>query len=123
MSDSVEAQLYEILQQYYVVAEKAIDEEFKEAAKIARDDLRENSPANTGEYKKGWKYKRLGECSFIVYNATYPWKTYLLETGHLKRGGKGRVKAIKQIRPAAEKSVNHLIKEIRERLEAEAAKV
>ena len=122
MSDTVEAQLFEICSQYFVVAEEALEKELKAAAKVACDELRANSPANTGEYRKGWKVKRDGR-GYIVYNATYPWKTHLLENGHIKRGGKGRVKAIKHIEPAAEKGLKYLIKEIRERLEAEAAKV
>lgn len=111
MNNSIEAELMEILNGYVVETKNALDEDLKKAAQTARKEVRKNSPTKSGKYKKGWTYKKT-ENGWIVYNASQPWKTHLLENGHAKRGG-GRVKAIKHIKPAAEMAINQLLKDIK----------
>ena len=111
MKNSIEAQLMEILNGYAIETKEILNEDLKKAAQTARKEIRQNAPQQSGKYKKGWTYKKT-ENGYIVYNASQPWKTHLLENGHAKRGG-GRVRAIKHIKPAAEKSITQLLKDLK----------
>ena len=111
MSKSIEAELMEILNGYVVETKNILDEDLKKAAQNARKEIRQNAPTKSGKYKRGWTYKKT-ENGYIVYNASQPWKTHLLENGHAKRGG-GQVRAIKHIKPAAENSINQLLKDLK----------
>ena len=83
----------------------ALKERVTEACKVAKSDLRQNSPKKTGEYAKGWTYtvKETAPGSFtgVVYQKNKPGLTHLLEKGHAKRNG-GRVAGIPHIEPAFE---------------------
>ncbi|MFJ7585602.1 HK97 gp10 family phage protein [Bacillus cereus] len=68
------------------------------------------SPKLTGDYRKGWKAKRVGN-KFIIHNATEYRLTHLLENGHAKVGG-GRVEAIPHIRPAEQEAIDEFIRQI-----------
>jgi hypothetical protein len=59
-------------------------------------DIKEDSPTNQGNYKKGWTRKKLKN-SRVVYNKTDGWKTHLLEYCHAKKSG-GRVEGIPHIK-------------------------
>lgn len=59
-------------------------------SKECLQDIKEDSPVNTGEYRKGWKRKKKGH-GCVVYNSKKPELTYPLEKGHLKSNHKGRV--------------------------------
>ena len=111
MSKSIEAELMEILNGYVVKTENILDEDLKKAAQNARKEIRKNAPQQTGKYKQGWTIKKT-ETGYIVYNASVPWKTHLLENGHAKRNG-GRVRAIKHIKPAAENSITKLLRDLK----------
>lgn len=85
-----------------------IEESIDIAANIATKNLlsaiRENSPVKTGEYKKGWKRKKLKH-SFVVYNSKKAGLTHLLEFGHKIAGGTKEVKGIPHIKKNEEKAV------------------
>lgn len=112
---TIEEQLNEILSEYETEAGKILDDDLKKAANTARKTVRANSPKRTGKYRQGWKYKRT-ENGFIVFNASQPWKTHLLENGHLTADGSKRVKAIKHIAPAAETGAKQLINDLKKDL-------
>lgn len=88
-------------------------QEIEESVEIAANmvtkellsDIREDSPVRTGAYKKGWRRKKLKH-SYVVYNSKKPEITYVLERGHLKRGGNGRVSPIPHIEPNEKRAAN-----------------
>ena len=85
--------------------DEALREHVKDACKVAKSDLRSNSPKKSGDYAKGWAYaiedSAEGAYKGTVYNKTDYQLTHLLEKGHAKRNG-GRVAAIPHIGPAFE---------------------
>lgn len=83
-------ELTKALEEYTTEVEEGIKEASKEVADEAVQELRATSPKNTGKYAKGWTKKKEGD-GYIVYNNTKPGLAHLLEFGHAKRGGKGRV--------------------------------
>lgn len=97
--------LNQMLEESLAENEAALREHVKDACKVAKSDLRENSPKKTGEYAKGWTYtaKETAPGSFtgVVYQKSKPGLTHLLEKGHAKRNG-GRVAGIPHIGPAFE---------------------
>lgn len=84
--------------------EESVDIAANMVTKELLSDIREDSPVRTGEYKKGWKRKKL-KYAYVVYNSKKPERTHLLERGHLKRGGNGRVSAIPHIEPNEKRAV------------------
>lgn len=83
----------------------------EEIAKECRKEIKAKSPEKTGEYKKGWKIKKIetsDNISYTIYNAKEPGLTHLLEYGHAKING-GRVRAFPHIRPAEEKAKKEFV--------------
>jgi len=83
-------------------------------SKEARDELVKTSPksgiARNTKYYKGWAIKigaKTRQEAFkytkVIYNRTNYQLTHLLEFGHLKANGTGRVAAKPHIRPVEEK--------------------
>ena len=97
--------LNQMLEESLAENEAALREHVKDACKVAKSDLRSNSPKKSGDYAKGWAYKVTspaeGSYHGTVYNSTKYQLTHLLEKGHAKRGG-GRVAGIPHIEPAFE---------------------
>lgn len=95
----------QMLEETLAENEEALREHVVDACKVAKSDLRANSPRKTGDYAKGWAYKikdtAEGSYHGTVYNKTDYQLTHLLEKGHAKRNG-GRVAAIPHIEPAFE---------------------
>ena len=89
---------------------KGVQSELKDiidsAAEEGERELKASSPKKTGAYAKGWTH-RVHEnptvYNVILFNRAKPFLTHLLEKGHAKRGGKGRVKAYVHIAPVREK--------------------
>ena len=90
-----------------------IEESVDAAANIVTNEvlsnIRYDSPEGaTGEYKKGWKRKKL-KYSYVVYNKKKPYITHLLEFGHdiVGRDGKrkGKSKAIPHIKKNEQNAV------------------
>ncbi len=94
----------------------AIEEAGEETAKNLAADLREKSPKDTGDYAKGWRYRKEAPGRYRVYNKDKPQLTHLLEKGHAKRGG-GRVEAKVHIKPAEERHIPQLERRIEQILE------
>jgi hypothetical protein len=96
---------------------KAIEKETRSTARKLKNEIKDNSPELTGDYKAGWSYstsKKHGKIITTVYNKDKPSLTHLLEKGHAIAGGKDRVKAYKHIGPAEEKYISIYNKRIEE---------
>lgn len=119
----LQKELQDILQNYEAEVNEAIEDALPVVGKETVKELKRTSPKDKGEYKKTWKSKiesdRLGK-KLIVFNSKHYALTHLLEHGHAKVGGgrtQGNTKAIEHIKPAQDKAVEKVIKEIRRRLE------
>lgn len=117
---SIEAQLAEILKEYREEIDDAINEGLTVAPDECKAELRNNSPKDTGDYSKGWKVKRDRKLKrAVVYNATHPGLTHLLENGHdivNKKGRYGRAPAHPHIAAAADESAQVFIDTITKNL-------
>ncbi|MDX8359824.1 HK97 gp10 family phage protein [Cytobacillus sp. IB215316] len=103
--------LEEELQQYHNDVNKKVETAKEEVTKELVSTLKQHpSPKLTGNYRKGWRIKRVGN-KIIVHNKTNYQLTHLLEHGHAKVGG-GRVPPIVHIRPAEEKAVDDFVKKL-----------
>lgn len=68
------------------------------------NELKNKSPKLTGDYAKGWtkqtnRQNKSQKYTVKVHNKTNYQLTHLLEFGHIKRNGTGRVPAREHIRP------------------------
>ena len=68
------------------------------------------------KYAKSWKLKRDKKGHVVVHNTEYR-LTHLLEKGHEKRGGKGRTRPFGHIKPAEQRAVEKVIREMRQAIE------
>lgn len=92
-------------------------------------EVKEGSPVGTGteHYADGWTADRhlgkYGEDKVIIYNATKPTLTHLLENGHrgypLKNGGRTQdVKGVKHIAPAQKWAENEAVARLERKIKA-----
>ncbi|MBH0174714.1 HK97 gp10 family phage protein [Fictibacillus sp. 23RED33] len=92
----------------------SVEEDLVEAKdEVSRDGvslLKQNSPEDTGDYRKGWTRKKIGQ-DFVIHNKTDYQLTHLLEYGHVKAGG-GRVSPKVHIRPVEERLVDEYVKRV-----------
>lgn len=101
------AEIDNVLKEYTTAVQVAVDQAVEECGEGMQKEIKTNSPKRTGAYKKGWRCEisenGRGSKQAVIKNKTNYQLTHLLEKGHKKRGGKGRVKAYVHIAPAAEK--------------------
>ncbi len=115
--EEIQVEIAKVLEEYTEDVEREIKKEIDRTARAVRDEIESKAPRKTGVYAKGFKIKKddiRSKTVRIIYNATKPSLTHLLEKGHLKRGGKGRVRAIPHIIPAYLKHVDKMEKNIEE---------
>lgn len=93
-----------------------------ETAKETVEELRSTSPAQTGDYAKGWAHKKdptirgKWRMSRVVYSKGEEYRlTHLLEFGHAKVNG-GRVSARPHIRQAEENAATRLYAKLVQKL-------
>jgi hypothetical protein len=115
-----------VLEQYDEELEAALAKDILDAAEVARQQLRRDSPrthGGRGHYWSGWRVdsKQLDSYGVsgtraVVYNYSKPTLTHLLERGHdIVRGGRGRrgvvvghAEGIPHIGRAREAALRHL---------------
>lgn len=103
-------EIAQALSDYTSEVEEGIEKAKVEVAKETVGRLKQTSPKKTGQYRKGWRTKKVGTAQ-VIHNKTHYRLTHLLEKGHAKRGG-GRVAAIPHIAPAEDKAIRDYIEEV-----------
>ncbi|HBI6935137.1 TPA: hypothetical protein K8N70_002868 [Listeria monocytogenes] len=99
----------DVLKTYTKDIEQELEMIQKKVATNATKKLQQRSPVKKGRYARGWKAKKTAT-GYVIYNASDPGKTHLLENGHAKRGG-GRVKAYKHIEPVEQEVIQEYVRE------------
>lgn len=108
------------IEKYTEDVQQAIEKETRSTARKIKRELTKTSPRSdqSGEhYADGWSYstsKKYGKIVITVYNKLKPQLTHLLEFGHAKAGGKGRVPAYPHIGPVEKKYIPQYEKRINE---------
>lgn len=123
---SIADQMEKILNEYTKDIKRATNNSIDVVAKQVVGKLKNKTwKKNVGrDYSAGWRLKRVrgsnGINDVIVYNATNPQLTHLLENGHdvvNAKGKVGRAPAYPHIGPAEEWASNELPREIEKELE------
>lgn len=103
------------LKQYSEELDEKIKIDIKKVAENAVKQLKATSPKKTGFYARYWSHKESVKgrhvSKRVVYNKYFYQLTHLLENGHAKVNG-GRVEGKPHIKPAEEKAIKDLEKEI-----------
>ncbi|MFN2746968.1 HK97 gp10 family phage protein [Bacillus sp. z60-18] len=102
-SNDIAREIAQALKEFTGDVERGLEKEKERVAKEGAAKLKRTSPKDTGKYAKGWREKKNGSAR-VVYNATKPQLTHLLEKGHAKRGG-GRVAGKEHIRPVEQEMI------------------
>lgn len=101
---------------YANAVEEDIDKAAKNVSKQGKNKLHQTSPEGArGDYAKGWSIKKKGS-NYILYNATDPQLTHLLENGHVTRDG-SRTTPQPHIKPVEKQMIKDFEKEIRKAVE------
>lgn len=103
-------QIMRELQRYTNLVEEELEVAKKEVSDELVQVLKETSPEDTGDYRKGWRTKKVGN-TYVTHNKTDYQLTHLLEKGHAKVGG-GRVEAKVHIAPAEEKAIEDFLDKV-----------
>ena len=114
-TESVTAQMKELLDKVDKEVQQSAKKNIDGVAKESAQKLRNTSPVKTGSYAKGWGVKKLGDMDVVVHNRTDYQLTHLLENGHVirnKKGTYGRAPAIKHIKPVEEWAIDELPRRI-----------
>lgn len=93
---------------------KAVDTVSKDAVKKLK-----TAGAFKGKiYRSGWKYKTVYKGRYeqrnVIFNAKQPQITHLLEYGHVKRNGRGLVRAFPHILPVEQEAIKDFEKKVQE---------
>ena len=115
-ADSLADAIVESLEEYAGQVADTVKQAVNQVTDECLQEIRQKSPKDTGDYRKGWKKKKAFENGSqlrnVIYNATDYQLTHLLEKGHAKAGG-GRVAGIPHIDPAEEHAASSLEEKIR----------
>lgn len=112
---SFSVQMADILKEIGANVDESIDEALKKVPKKAAAKLRNVSPKDDGRYAKGWRSKRIDDKTVVVYNASLPGFTHLLENGHAivnKYGEYGRTNGKPHIAPVEEETIDEFIRDL-----------
>ena len=117
--DDMDAAIMAELEKYADLAADDLKDAVKETAKSVRKDIQDNTPVDTGKYKKSWSVKNVHEDSesidLVVHSRNRYQIAHLLEHGHAKRGG-GRVAARPHIASAEQRGSEKLVEAIESKL-------
>ena len=118
--DGMASAVMGIMTEYRDLAASGVKKAVKKAGRTVRDQIQTTAPRRTGRYAESWVAQTTSESStgaeVTVKTPTRGMLTHLLENGHAKRGGGGRVPAYPHIGPAEEIGEAQLMKDIRKAL-------
>jgi Bacteriophage HK97-gp10, putative tail-component len=106
----LENEIAKQLKLYTTSVEENLMEAKEEISKEGVSLLKQSSPKDTGDYRKGWASKKVGQ-DYVIHNKTDYQLTHLLEYGHVKADG-GRVSPRVHIRPVEERLVDDFVNRI-----------
>lgn len=90
--------------------------DIKTVGKECAQEIKQNSPKLTGNYRKGWgqrvAYESDNDIRVVVRNKTDYQLTHLLEYGHAKQNG-GRVEGKPHIGPAEQHAEEKLMRKVK----------
>lgn len=112
--DELSKVVQEELDTYAEEVGEAVDNAVLRVAKRCLATIRQNSPVQSGEYRKGWAMKRERARARLVatiYNRKRWFLIHLLEDGHQKARG-GRVPGKPHVEPAFKQADRELETEI-----------
>lgn len=114
--DQLASAVMDGLKEYADLATDDMKKAVKKAGTAVRKDIQQNAPTDTGAYAKSWTVRNDKETSnslqVIVHSKNRYQLAHLLEHGHARRGGGGRVSGKSHIAPAEEKAILQLEEEI-----------
>ena len=112
-TESVTAQMKELLDEIDNNVKELVEKESKESAKECAQKLRATSPKGPRGYANSWTFKKV-DGSWITYNKDHYQLTHLLESPHLiknKKGEYGRTSPghgqVIHIKPVADEGVEN----------------
>ncbi len=127
-SDKLADTLREAMEQYAGTVTEIVNKQAEETAKWSAEELKKGGPykERTGKYTKDWDSKIrekkvskiTGEVTYSVYNKKHYQLTHLLEKGHVKRNGSGRVKAFEHIAPVEKQAEEQYTQKLSEEIES-----
>lgn len=110
------------LQDYQQEVVDDLKDSVHDAANACLKEIKANSPADSGDYRKGWKLKTAYESGndirLQVYNKDHYRLTHLLEDGHANVDG-GRTPGKPHIGPAADNAAAALEKNVKVKVGAQ----
>ena len=115
--ENLDSEISKILRMYDGNLSDEVKEITEEVSKTMLEEIRAAAPKRTGRYRRAMALTTIEETTLSYKKLWYVKKphyrlTHLLEYGHVKRGGKGRVRAYPHIRKAADKAEEDYIKKI-----------
>jgi len=111
----VNERMKNILETEVIKVERVVKNSAEITAKTVVKNIKSDSPKNTGKYRKGWTYK-ITKKGVIVFNKKYGNLTHLLEFGHLKVGGVGRVSARPHIKTNEDEGIEIFFNRVKKEL-------
>lgn len=114
----------DLLMEYGDSISRDIEVAAEDSLRFGRSRVAERSPKSSyggplGHYADGWEYelvKRTNTVSGEIYQKNKPGLVHLLEKGHAKRGGDGRVQGIRHVGPTQNELNDHFLREVEKRL-------
>lgn len=114
--DDLAKAVAEELEQYSQDVTDGVKKEVRRVAKECAQEIRQNSPVQTGSYRKGWRdevaFESREDIRVTVRNKTDYQLTHLLEHGHAKVNG-GRVEGTPHIAPAEQNAEKKLLQKVK----------
>lgn len=104
------------MEEYRQDVTDGLKQEIKKVAKECKNEIQQNAPELTGDYKKSWRVKEAYESAegirVVVHSKNEYRLAHLLEYGHAKRNG-GRVEGKPHIQPAEQHAEEKLMKKVK----------
>lgn len=114
----ISLEIDKLLDDYCKEVEETVLKVAAGVSKATANKLRKHSPRgkSTKHYAEGWKAKRVAKKGFVVYNATKPGLTHLLNNDHGTSDGTGTVKGDGHIDEADAWATEEFLKRVKREL-------